>query len=125
NRCTGDTLFDTDVVLLPSDLPVFEGTYVRILLHRGRDTTDPADADAEFLAALSSQGITYASPEVMIAAGHAVCTELDRGETPAQVAHDVMNHKDVLTGSNLAAHHAGFLVGASIAAYCPTYLGRT
>ncbi|WP_231614300.1 hypothetical protein, partial [Mycobacterium nebraskense] len=39
NRCTGDTLFDTDVVLLPSDLPVFEGTYVRILLHRGRDTT--------------------------------------------------------------------------------------
>ncbi|KKC03354.1 hypothetical protein WU83_19365, partial [Mycobacterium nebraskense] len=40
NRCTGDTLFDTDVVLLPSDLPVFEGTYVRILLHRGRDTTD-------------------------------------------------------------------------------------
>ncbi|WP_208618357.1 hypothetical protein, partial [Mycobacterium nebraskense] len=27
--------------LLPSDLPVFEGTYVRILLHRGRDTTRP------------------------------------------------------------------------------------
>ncbi|WP_231101634.1 ATP-binding protein, partial [Mycobacterium avium] len=26
--------------LLPSDLPVFEGTYVRILLHRGRDTTE-------------------------------------------------------------------------------------
>ncbi len=85
---------------------------------------DPADADAEFLAALSSQGITYASPEVMIAAGHAVCAELDRGETPARVAHDVMNHKDVLTGSNLAAHHAGFFVGASIAAYCPKYLGR-
>ncbi|MCV7120523.1 AAA family ATPase [Mycobacterium nebraskense] len=42
NRCTGDTLFDTDVVLLPSDLPVFEGTYVRILLHRGRDTTTNA-----------------------------------------------------------------------------------
>jgi hypothetical protein len=84
----------------------------------------PADADAEFLAALSSQGITYASPEVIIAAGHAVCTELDRGETPSKVAHDVMNNKDVLTGSNLAAHHAGFFVGASIAAYCPKYEGR-
>ena len=89
---------------------------------------DPVDADAKFLAALSSQGITYASPEAMIAAGHAVCAELDRGETPARIAHDVMNHKDLrslLTGSNLAAHHAGFFVGASIAAYCPKYLGRT
>ncbi|KLO39706.1 DUF732 domain-containing protein [Mycobacterium nebraskense] len=86
---------------------------------------DPADADAQFLAALSSQGITYASPEVMIAAGHSVCAELDRGETPTRVAHDLLNHRDALTGSNLAAHHAGFFVGASIAAYCPKYLGRT
>ncbi|GAB4927312.1 DUF732 domain-containing protein [Mycobacterium avium] len=85
---------------------------------------DPADDDAKFLAALSSQGITYTSPEVMIAAGHAACTELDRGETPARVAWDVMRNKDVLTGSNLAAHHAGFFVGASIAAYCPKYLRR-
>ena len=83
-----------------------------------------ADADAKFLAALDSQGIMYASPEVMIAAGHTVCTELDRGETPARVARDVMHNKDVLTGSNLAPHHAGFFVGASISAYCPTYAGR-
>lgn len=86
---------------------------------------DPADDDAKFLAALSSRGITYASPEVMIAAGHAACAELDRGETPGRVAYDVMNNKDVLTASNLGAHHAGFFVGASIAAYCPKYLGRT
>jgi Protein of unknown function (DUF732) len=85
---------------------------------------DPADVDAKFLAALSSQGITYASPEVMIAAGHVACTELDQGETPAQVAQDVMNNKDVLTSSNLDAFHAGFFVGASIAAYCPKYVGR-
>ncbi|GAB4970839.1 hypothetical protein MAHJHV55_45050 [Mycobacterium avium subsp. hominissuis] len=85
---------------------------------------DPADDDAKFLAALGSQGITYASPEVMIAAGHTVCTELDRGETPARVAHDVMHNKDVLTGSNMAAHHAGFFVGSSISAYCPKYAGR-
>ena len=85
---------------------------------------DPADIDAHFLAALSSQGITYASPEVMIAAGHVACTELGQGETPAQVAQDVMNNKDVLTSSNLDAFHAGFFVGASIAAYCPKYVGR-
>jgi hypothetical protein len=85
---------------------------------------DPADVDAKFLAALSSRGITHASPEVMIAAGHVACTELDQGETPAQVAQDVMNNKDVLTSSNLDAFHAGFFVGASIAAYCPKYVGR-
>ena len=85
---------------------------------------DPADADAKFLATLSSHGITYTSPEVMIAAGHVACTELDQGETPGQVARDVMNNKDVLTSSNLDAFHAGFFVGASIAAYCPKYVGR-
>ena len=85
---------------------------------------DPADVDAKFLAALSSHGITYGSPEVMIAAGHVACTELDQGETLAQVAQDVMNNKDVLTSSNLDAFHAGFFVGASISAYCPKYVGR-
>ena len=85
---------------------------------------DPADSDAKFLAALSSKGITYASPEVMIAAGHVVCTELDNGETPTTVAQDVMNNKDVLTSSNLDAHDAGFFVGASIGAYCPEHEGR-
>ncbi|MGO8771501.1 MAG: DUF732 domain-containing protein [Mycobacterium sp.] len=85
---------------------------------------DPADADAKFLAALTSKGITYASPEIMIAAGHVACTELDQGETPGQVAQDVMNNKDVLTSSNLDAFHAAFFVGASIGAYCPQYVGR-
>lgn len=85
---------------------------------------DPADADAKFLGALGSEGIAFSSPEVMIAAGHVACTELDQGETPGQVAQDVMNNKDVLTTSNLDAVHAGFFVGASIAAYCPKYTGR-
>jgi Protein of unknown function (DUF732) len=46
----------------------------------------------------------------MIAAGHVACTELDKGEIPAQVAQDVLNNKDVLTSSNLDAYHAGFFV---------------
>lgn len=83
---------------------------------------DPADA--EFLAALSSRGIAYSSPEVMIAAAHGVCAELDRGKTPVRVARDVMNNNDLLNASNLRAHHAGFFVGASIAAYCPKYAGQ-
>ena len=94
------------------------------LLAASTARADPADTDAKFLAALDSRGITYSSPEVMIAAGHVACEELDRGETPTTVAQDVMNNKDVLTTSNLDGYHAGFFVGASIAAYCPKYLGR-
>jgi hypothetical protein len=71
--------------------------------------------DDKFLAALRSQGITYQSAEAAIAAGHLVCTELDRGETPQQVAQDVMNI------SNLDPFHAGYFVGASIGAYCPNH----
>ncbi|MBI2695186.1 DUF732 domain-containing protein [Mycobacterium nebraskense] len=85
---------------------------------------DPADADAKFLTALTSQGITFASPQVMIAAAHLVCAELDQGETPVQVLQDVMNNQDVLTNSNLDEFHTGFFVGASIGAYCPKYLGQ-
>ena len=69
--------------------------------------------DDRFLAALQSQGITYQSPEAAIAAGHLVCSELDHGETPQQVAQDVINV------SNLDPFHAGYFVGASIGAYCP------
>jgi hypothetical protein len=71
--------------------------------------------DDRFLAALQSQGITYQSPEAAVAAGHLVCTELDRGETSQQVAQDVINV------SNLDPFHAGYFVGASIGAYCPNH----
>jgi hypothetical protein len=71
--------------------------------------------DDEFLAALQAKGITYQSADAAIAAGHLVCSELDQGETPAQVAQDVINNSD------LDPYHAGYFVGASIGAYCPYY----
>jgi Protein of unknown function (DUF732) len=80
---------------------------------------DPANVDERFLAALTSHGITFTSSEVGIAAGHLACDKLDGGETPTQVAQDVMN------SSNLDAFHAGYFVGASIGAYCPKYAGHT
>ncbi len=84
--------------------------------------TSPAHADSkdeEFLAALRSQGITYQSAAAAIAAGHSVCTELDQGRTPNQVAQDVMN------ASNLDGFHAGYFVGASIGAYCAHYAAES
>ena len=71
--------------------------------------------DDDFLAALQSKGITYQSADGAIAAGHLVCSELDQGETPSQVAQDVINNSD------LDAYHAGYFVGASVGAYCPYY----
>ena len=74
--------------------------------------------DDRFLGSLRSQGITYASPEAGIAAAHAVCTELDQGKTPTQVA------QDVVKVTNLDGFHAGYFVGASIGAYCPKYASQ-
>lgn len=77
-----------------------------------------ADADAvdtNFLAALKSKGINFASGQSAIIAGHEVCDELDLGRQPSDVASDVTKN------SNLDDYHAGFFVGVSIAAFCPRH----
>ncbi|OBI56145.1 DUF732 domain-containing protein [Mycobacterium sp. E787] len=71
--------------------------------------------DDAFLAALTAKGIRFGSPDKAIIAGHEVCDELDNGKTPAQVASTVQ------ANSGLDGYHAGFFVGASIRAYCPTH----
>ena len=78
--------------------------------------TAHADAvDSNFLGALASKGITFASGQSAIVAGHEVCDELDQGRQASDVANTVM------TQSGLDGYHAGFFVGASIAAFCPRH----
>ena len=78
--------------------------------------TARADAvDDTFLAALKAKGINFASSQAAIVAGHEVCDELDLGRQPSDVANDVTKN------SNLDGYHAGFFVGASIAAFCPRH----
>jgi hypothetical protein len=73
--------------------------------------------DGKFLAALKSEGITdHVSPQHAIEAGHTVCQKLDAGQTPTQVANDVLN------SSAMPAYHSGFFVGASIKEYCPQHM---
>jgi len=77
-----------------------------------------ADAvDNNFLNALGSRGITFASPQSAIVAAHEVCDELDAGRAASEVANDVMQQ------SSLDGYHAGFFVGVSIAAFCPRHSG--
>jgi hypothetical protein len=76
---------------------------------------DYAVDSGNFLGALTSKGITFASRQSAIAAGHEVCDELDQGKQASDVGSDVM------TQTNLDGYHAGFFVGVSIAAFCPRH----
>ena len=76
---------------------------------------DYAVDSSNFLGALTSKGITFASRQAAIAAGHEVCAELDQGKQASDVGNDVM------TQTNLDGYHAGFFVGVSIAAFCPRH----
>ncbi|MGA9491308.1 MAG: DUF732 domain-containing protein [Mycobacterium sp.] len=84
-------------------------------------TTPTAHADAvdnNFLNALKAKGVTFASSQAAIQAGHQVCDELDQGRATQDVANDVMQQ------SSLDGYHAGFFVGVSVAAFCPRHSGQ-
>jgi Protein of unknown function (DUF732) len=76
---------------------------------------DYAVDSGNFVGALTSRGITFASRQAAIIAGHEVCDELDQGTQASDVANTVM------TQTNLDGYHAGFFVGVSIAAFCPRH----
>lgn len=73
--------------------------------------------DNNYLTALKSKGVNFASGQSAIIAGHEVCDELDLGRQASDVATDVTKN------SNLDNYHAGFFVGVSIAAFCPRHSG--
>jgi Protein of unknown function (DUF732) len=80
--------------------------------------TAHADAvDGNFVNALNSRGITFASSQAAVVAAHEVCDELDSGRASSDVANDVIQQ------SSLDGYHAGFFVGVSIAAFCPRHSG--
>src|SRR6476469_5742638 len=66
--------------------------------------------DDQFLTAVKSKDINFASPQAAILAGHQVCNDLDQGKPKGDVANDVAS------SSNLDGYHAGCFVGLSIAA---------
>jgi hypothetical protein len=78
----------------------------------------PASADQTddaFLAALKKHGIVFTDPDAAIATGHRVCAGLDDGQTRAHIVLSIIKDTD------LSAHVAGYVLGASVAAYCPHY----
>ena len=96
---------------------LFVAVAVALIGPLGAASTAHADSnDNKFLAAMKSEGITdHVSSQHAIEAAHSVCQKLDSGETPTQVANDVLN------SSSMPAYQAGYFVGASIDAYCAQY----
>jgi hypothetical protein len=76
---------------------------------------DAAVDSSNFAGALSSRGITFTSRQAAVVAGREVCDELDQGKQASDVANTVMTQTD------LDGYHAGFFVGVSIAAFCPSH----
>ena len=80
----------------------------------------PASADQNddvFVGALQRHGITFSDRNAAIAAGHNMCAGLDKRQTPTAL---VMN---VVEATDLSARDAGYLLGASVAYYCPQHRG--
>lgn len=73
-------------------------------------------ADNNFLTLLQNEGITdHMSPAHAVEAGRTVCSKLEGGMTPTEVASDVLN------SSSMPAYHAGYFVGTAIEVYCPQF----
>jgi hypothetical protein len=94
---------------------VLAGALLGVVAETAPTARADADTSSSFLSALTSRGITFGSRQAAIAAGREVCDELDQGKQAGDVANTVM------TQSNLDGYHAGFFVGASIAAMCPRH----
>jgi hypothetical protein len=77
---------------------------------------DYAVDSGNFVGALTSRGITFTSKQAAVAAGHEVCDELDQGKQASDVANTLMTESQ-----NLDGYHAGFFIGVSIAAFCPSH----
>jgi hypothetical protein len=78
-------------------------------------TAHADSVDDQFLNAVKAHGINFSASQNALLAAHQVCDELDSGRQKSDVVNDVMN------SSSLDGYHAGYFVGASIAAFCPRH----
>jgi hypothetical protein len=81
---------------------------------------EPDGDDAGFVAALHQAGFSFASEGSAVAAGRAVCSCLNNGESGLELVHDVKSHNpgmDMEMASDFAMLSAKF--------YCPHQLSKT
>jgi hypothetical protein len=80
----------------------------------------PEGDDGGFVTAVEQAGFSFDSPGSAVAAGRAVCSCLNNGESGLEVVHDVKTHNpgmDMEMASNFAVISAKY--------YCPQQLSKT
>jgi hypothetical protein len=87
------------------------------LLSAAPASADPTD-DA-FVAALAKDGIVITDRNAAIATAHRVCAGFDKSDKSGLLAMQLMKDTD------LSLKQSSYVVGASISAYCPQYIGQT
>lgn len=83
-----------------------------------------ADRDGQFVAELEAKGITFLdnTPSVAARTGRAVCSDLDAGNTPTQLADTTVTVSRQTSGElGLTYSQAEAQVAISVAYYCPEY----
>jgi hypothetical protein len=98
------------LLLLVSGIVAMIGLAVPVHADSGGD-------DANFIAALNSAGISYTSPDRAVAAGKAVCDQLDNGANTMDI---VKQLTDVNPG--FKANGAIKFAGIAATVYCPDQL---
>ncbi|MFC9549775.1 DUF732 domain-containing protein [Rhodococcus sp. NPDC056960] len=71
--------------------------------------------DVTFLDGMAEEGITFTSPEAGIELAQHICGEFGDGASFDGVA------AEGLENSSLSAYDVGYLIGGSVAVYCPRY----
>ncbi|MGH7954445.1 MAG: DUF732 domain-containing protein [Gloeomargaritales cyanobacterium] len=73
-------------------------------------------SDQLFIANLDKGNVPHTDDSQTIKLGHSVCTQLDSGVSFVSVGLSLMS-------TGLDVNQAGFLIGTSIGAYCPSHTG--
>lgn len=74
-----------------------------------------------FLATLDEEGIYYSTPASAVTVGNTICKNLDQGTSIARI---MATMASTPTDANYTTNDIGFIIGASIAAFCPQHIDK-
>ncbi|MGW4337952.1 DUF732 domain-containing protein [Rhodococcus koreensis] len=80
-----------------------------------QSATSISAQDAVFLDGMADEGITFTTPGAGVELAQHICGEFGDGASFEEVA------AEGLENSSLSAYDVGYLIGGSVAVYCPWY----
>ena len=77
--------------------------------------TSMSSQDVTFLEGMADEGITFTTPDAGVELAQHICGEFGSGASFEEVAAEGLEH------SSLSAYDVGYVIGGSVAVYCPWY----